>query len=181
VTFVYYTRRATAKTTSPKRTRVTLFTRRQRRCSTHIYLYAVTICTKLVVQHTHAKKPLEVFHPWFGNSSRNNRKVLRSLCMRLQHQSGAPLGPLPHKRTRTDREGEKMDETEMKKMDESYYDIIRFPVRPYMLLRIYYNTSSRRRWTGGRARVKIEREWKNFYTLTTSLSPLPIDHSPQIT
>lgn len=65
----------------------------------------------------------------------------------------------------------------MKKMGKSYYDIIRFPVRPYMLLRMYYNTSSRRRWTGGRARVEIERERVKKLLHTPSV-PLPAPDRP---
>lgn len=53
--------------------------------------------------------------------------------------AAAPVGgafgsPVAQKAGRPAREGKKMDETEMKKMGESYYDIIRFPVRPCIII-----------------------------------------------
>jgi len=47
---------------------------------------------------------------------------------------GAFGSPAAQRAARTARAGEKMNETEMKKMGESYYDIIRFPVRPCIII-----------------------------------------------
>lgn len=49
---------------------------------------------------------------------------------------------LVQKDTATEAEGQRG--MKKRKMGQSYYGIIRFPVRSYMLLQIYYNRSSRR-------------------------------------
>lgn len=165
---------ARPQTASPKRTSITLFVYgRGCICAiTYICIYKARWTL-----YTHEKKPLEVFHPWFGNSSRNNRKVLRSLCMRpqqQQQQSGAPLGPQPH--CKGPREGGKneRDEENGRKLLRHY--TVSGPSSQYY----YCEYIIIRPATGQK---DAEREWKNFYTLVPwSLAhPRPTAHSPQIT